>query len=263
MTQVPPPPPGYLPVSKWRLWDFVTVFFAGIGGSIVATVVVVGVGADPLDPLPFSLVFLTQAAASFWVVVVLSRRRGSGSLAADVGLIVRPGHWWGVVVGMGLQVAISLITAPFILWMFPDGPPQQGVSEIAGQSDTVVDQLAVFVAIAVVAPIIEEIIFRGILLSVLDRVMAKWPAILVSAAVFASVHLLDPNAIAVIPGLFLVGIALAWAALRTGDLSLPIALHSGINLLAAISILYGTELLNWSEQQLQQMQGIIRFVWFF
>ncbi len=262
MTPAPPPPPGYLPVSRWRIWDFVVVFFAGIGGSIVATVLIAAGGANPLDPLPFSLVFLTQAAASFIVVVILSRRRGSGSLSADAGLIVRGGHWWGVLAGMGLQIAISLVTAPLIVWMFPEGPPQQGVSEIAGQSDTLIEQLAVFLAIAVAAPIVEEIIYRGILLSVLDRMMAKWPAILVSAAVFASVHLLDPNAIAVIPGLFLVGVALAWAALRTGDLSLPIALHSGINLLAAISILYGNELLNWSEQQLEQIQGVIGFVWF-
>ncbi|MEN8240203.1 MAG: CPBP family intramembrane glutamic endopeptidase, partial [Actinomycetota bacterium] len=73
-------------------------------------------------------------------------------------------------------------------------------------------------------------------------------------------HLLDPNAIAVVPGLFLLGVVLAWVALKRGDLSLPIAIHSGINLLAAITILYGDQLLEWSETQLEQLEGIISFL---
>ena len=135
-----------------------------------------------------------------------------------------------------------------------------GITEIAEQSQTLLDQLAVFASVAVAAPIIEEVIFRGMLLSVLARKMSKWLAIVVSAAVFSGVHLLDPNAIAVVPGLFLLGIVLAWVALRRGDLSLPIALHSGINLLAAITILYGDDLLEWSEQQIDQLEGVIHLL---
>lgn len=246
----PPPPTGYLPVANWRVMDFMIVFLAGILGSLVVAGAVAAAGADALSPLPFSMIFAGQAAASFAAVWVLSQRRGSGSLSADVGLIVRGSDWWGVPAGMGLQIAIALITAPLIFWLFPDGPPEQGISEVAGQSESIIDQLAVFVSVAVAAPLIEEIMFRGILLSILARAMSKWPAILISAAVFAAVHLFDPNAIAVVPGLFLLGVVLAWVAMKKGDLSLPIALHSGINLLAAISILYGDELLDWSEQQL-------------
>ncbi len=259
VTTAPPPPPGYLPVAKWRLLDVVIVFAAGFVGAILATSIVLAVGADPTQPFTFSLVFFAQSGASFVFAWWLSKRRGSGSLAADLGLIVRGRDWWGVPAGMVVQVVISLLTMPLIVWLFPDGPPQQGVSEIAGQSKTMFDQLAVFIAVAVAAPIVEEVIFRGMLLSALARRMPKWPAIVVSAAVFGAVHLLDPNAIAVVPGLFLVGVVLAWAAMRSGDLSLPIALHSGINLFAAIGILYGDQLMNWYEQQATQLEGVIRF----
>lgn len=255
----PPPPPGYLPVANWRLRDIIAVFFAGIAGSILGTVVVVSAGLDPFEPLPFSIIFGGQAIASFLVMWGLSRTRGSGSLAADVGLIVKGSDWWGVPAGMALQIVIAVITAPLIVWLFPDGPPEQGIAEIAGQSQSIVDQLAVFISVAVAAPLIEEMLFRGMLLSWLTRRMRNWPAIAVSSAVFAGVHLLDPNAIAVVPGLFLLGIVLAWVALRRGDLSLPIAIHSGINLLAAITILYGTELLEWAETELEQIEGIIHF----
>ena len=256
----PPPPAGYLPVARWRLLDIVGVFGAGIVGSVVVTAVVVAAGIEPLAPLPFSLIFAGQSAASFLVMWLLSRTRGSGSLSADFGLIVRGSDWWGVPAGMALQVAIAVATAPLIFWLFPDGAPEQGIAEIAGQSRSVVDQLAVVIAVAVAAPLIEEMLFRGMLLSWLTARMHVWLAIVVSAAVFSGVHLLDPNAIAVIPGLFLVGVALAWVAIKKGDLSLAIAVHSGINLLAAIGILYGADLLEWSDQQLQQLEGIIHFL---
>ncbi|NHZ70582.1 MAG: CPBP family intramembrane metalloprotease [Proteobacteria bacterium] len=248
----------FLPDAPWTLWDVAAAFGAGLVGSIVAGVLVVSAGAEPLSPLGFSLIFGGQVLASFGVVWAISRRRGTGSLATDAGLVVRGRDWWGVPAGMGLQIAIALITAPLIFWLFPDGPPQQGVAEVAGQSETFVEQLAVFVAVAIGAPLIEEVIFRGMLLSALSRWMSRWLTIVASAGVFAGVHLLDPNAIAVVPGLFFLGVALAWAATWKGDLSLPIALHSGINTLAAISILYGEELLEWSNQQLEQIEGVIR-----
>jgi membrane protease YdiL (CAAX protease family) len=159
---------------------------------------------------------------------------------------------------MGLQVLIALITAPFVFWLFGDDPPQQGVSDVAGSTETLAEQILVILAIAVAAPIIEEIIYRGMLLSWLRRRMSKWWAILVSAAVFAVIHaVFDPSAIAVVPGLFLLGVVLAYTALRTGDLSLPIALHSGINLLAALSLLYGDRLLDWAETRLEEMEAVL------
>ena len=256
----PQPPPGYLPVSNWRYRDVIAAFFAGLAGSLMVTVVVIAMGQDPLDPLPFALIFGGQAAASFAVVWYLSRSRGSGSLAADVGLIIRGKDWWGVPAGMVLQIVIALMTAPLIILVFGDEPPEQAVSEITGTSDTLIEQLLIVIAVAVAAPIIEEVIFRGMLLSALRRSLGAWPSILISAASFAGIHLTDPNAIAVVPGLFLLGVVLAWVALRRGDLSMPIALHSGINLLAAISLVWGDEILQWSEEQLEQIEGVIHLL---
>lgn len=257
----PKPPKGYLPVAHWSYWQVLLVFGAGIVGSLIAAVVVLALGVDPLDPLPFAMVFMAQTGASFAVVVWLSWTRGTKSLSADFGLVIRPGQWWGVPAGMALQIVVALITAPLIIWIFGDDPPEQSVSEIAGGSETLIEQILVIVAIAVAAPIIEEVIYRGMLLSTLRRRFGRWASILISAAIFASVHaVLDPNAIAAVPGLFLLGAVLAYAALRTGDLSLPIALHSGVNLLAALALLYGQEIGEWAERQLEELEAVIAFL---
>ncbi|GMQ94173.1 MAG: hypothetical protein BMS9Abin12_1657 [Acidimicrobiia bacterium] len=256
----PPPPAGYLPVAKWRYRDVAIAFFSGAFASIFMAAGFAAAGVDPLSPLPFSVVFGAQAAVSLGAVWFLSVTRGSRSLVADVGVVVNPSDWWGILAGMGLQVAIAVVTAPFIVWIWPDGPPSQGVATIAESSETLLEQLAILAVVAVAAPIIEEIIFRGMLLSVLRRSLSRWPAILLSAAVFSAVHLLDPDALAVVPGLFLLGVVLGWAALRRGDLSLAIALHSGINLLAAVTLLYGDSLQNWAENQLEQLEAVIRLL---
>lgn len=252
----PPPPSGYLPVANWRYWEVLVVFLSGAMASVAVAVVVVAAGADPLAPIPFSAVFGAQAVASFGMAWYLSRTRGSGSLAADTGLVINGSDWWGVPAGMGLQIAIAIVTAPIIVWIWPDGPPAQSVAEVAESSETLLEQLVVVAVVAVGAPIIEEMIFRGMLLSILARSFSRWPAILMSAMIFAAVHMFDPNAIAVIPGLFLLGIVLGWVAMRRGDLSLPISLHSGINLLAAITLLYGDSVLDWANEQLDQLEQL-------
>jgi len=230
-------------------WWTVAAFFGGIFGATVVSVVVLAVGADGFEPIPFALVFVGQAGASFFLVFIFSRRFGSGSLSADVGLVARGSDWWALLAGMGLQIAVAIVTFPLLRLMFPDGPPEQGVAEIAGGSETTMEIVLILVSVAVLAPLIEEIIYRGMLMPWVHRFVGKWPAILISAAAFSSVHLLDWNARGAVPGIFLLGGGLGWAAIKRGDLSLAVPLHAGVNLLAGILIVWGDDLLDWAERQ--------------
>ena len=102
--------------------------------------------------------------------------------------------------------------------------------------------IVVFVLLVVVAPVVEEIVYRGVLLSRLRRSMGPWPAIVVSAGVFAAIHLVDPAAVYAVPGLFLIGVALGWLALSTGDLGVPIAVHAGVNLTAVVLLTFAEDI---------------------
>lgn len=268
--QAPPPPAGYLPVPATRVsggamigW-ILLVFVAGLVGANVVAVVLVAAGADLIEPIPFAVVFMGQTVGSLFVVFLYSRR-SSGSLVADTGLVLRGKDWWALFAGMGLQIGVALLTVPFIEALFPDGPPEQGVAEVAGSTETTAEIILIFVSVAILAPILEEILYRGMLMSWLNRFMGKWPTILVSALLFASIHLIDWNARAAVPGLFLIGIVLGWAAMKRGDLSLAIPLHAGVNLLAAFFLVWGTEILDWMERELEQLESgtvdaVIQFV---
>ena len=93
------------------------------------------------------------------------------------------------------------------------------------------------VAVLVVAPIGEELLFRGALLRALLRRTGPATAIFVAALAFALVHVvLDPGAGYAVPALLFLGLLSGYEAWRTGDLSRSILLHAGFNLLAVLQI---------------------------
>jgi membrane protease YdiL (CAAX protease family) len=90
----------------------------------------------------------------------------------------------------------------------------------------------------VVAPVGEELLFRGLLLRALVRRTSPPVAIGVAALAFALVHVaLDPGAGFAVPALLLLGLLSGYRAWRTGNLSQSILLHAGFNLVAVLQIL--------------------------
>ena len=87
-----------------------------------------------------------------------------------------------------------------------------------------------------VAPVVEEALFRGVLLSGLMRRMRAGWAIAISAIIFGSVHLPDFMNFAwyPVPALALLGALLAWIRLRSHSLWPSIMMHAANNLVAVI-----------------------------
>ena len=82
-------------------------------------------------------------------------------------------------------------------------------------------------------PVIEELFFRGFLLTFLKNYTSIWPAIVLSAGVFAFAHL---NLGAVLP-LWFLGIVLGVAYEHTGSLVVPMGIHACFNLATGLSLL--------------------------
>ncbi len=252
-------------------WSFTQVFFAllgwvlagGIGGIVAIALGEISLTAGGTTEVSSLGVFIAvgaQVGGALIVLAYLSRTRGTGSFATDFGLQLRLGHWWGIPAGAGLQIGAALVTAPLIQLLFPEGPPQQRIAGVTEGTDSAFGAVLILLSLVVLAPLGEELIFRGMLLSRLVRSMAVWWAIAVQAAVFALIHLTDPEAIAAIPGLFLIAVVLGYAAIRTGSLSLPLFLHAGVNLTAALLLLYGEPLLDWLDEMsgLEPAESLIR-----
>jgi membrane protease YdiL (CAAX protease family) len=87
----------------------------------------------------------------------------------------------------------------------------------------------------VFAPVVEEMLFRGILFPLLKKIGPSSFAYLMSALLFAVIHI---NLVTFIP-LFFLGLVLAWLVERTDNLLAPITAHAVFNL-AATTTTWGT-----------------------
>lgn len=128
--------------------------------------------------------------------------------------------------------------------------PQPGVVD---QALAALDPAVLIVAIVVIAPIAEEVFFRGVVFNAWRREYGERRALLGSAALFATIHAnttswdaLVGSLVVTVPIIFGLGIALATVYRRTGSLAASMALHAGFNgislTLALLARLYGWDL---------------------
>lgn len=134
----------------------------------------------------------------------------------------------GVAVGIGVAIVSYILNIVVVLLVGVEDPVQQQLLQDAlagGLPLVLVALLAV-----VVAPFVEEVIFRGVLFRALaDRINLPVGLVL-SAGIFAGIHIevLASQPFALV-GLFTVGFLLAWAYHLTGNLTVPILGHAVFN----------------------------------
>lgn len=89
--------------------------------------------------------------------------------------------------------------------------------------------------VAVVAPIVEEMVFRGFMYGGFERSLGAFPAVLLTSAVFTVMHF-QYNYYELL-SIFVLGLVLAWARMKTQSLWTPIVMHAVNNGLALMAVL--------------------------
>jgi len=90
----------------------------------------------------------------------------------------------------------------------------------------------VLVGAVVVAPVAEEILFRGFLYATLRRSFGPLAAIVLSSAIFSLLH----SQLTAAPSLFVIGFLLAYLYERTRSLVAPMAAHAANNLYSLLVV---------------------------
>ena len=140
--------------------------------------------------------------------------------AADIGgaLLV----WIGALLAGGI---VTAALAPLI-----GEPPSNAVSLLRRSFDPLF--VAVIVpTICLLAPITEELLFRGALFGWLRSRLPSSAAIVVTAALFAGAHLLPT----LFPVLFVFGLGATWVRERTGSTLNSFAMHATQNTFAVLA----------------------------
>ena len=100
----------------------------------------------------------------------------------ETGLRVAAGRW--VWLACGIAPVLYLLVS-FVLSLLPEAWLESYAEASAALAQT---GLITVIATVVIAPIVEEVIFRGLMLSRLRRAMPGWLAVVISALVFGICH---------------------------------------------------------------------------
>lgn len=147
--------------------------------------------------------------------------------------------WKAFVVGGLLVVAIFpalAVTSLFTQWMMNGKAEEQEVVQFFREAANAKDSLSIvamyFLAV-VVAPVVEEVIFRGYFYAVFKKWAGGFASLIFTAALFAVVH----NNVAVLPSLMILAVGLTLAYEWSGSILVPIAMHATFNGLQLAMIL--------------------------
>jgi uncharacterized protein len=238
-----PPPPAPAPrPPRWGLGDFLVGVFGGYAlASLVAAIWYAVSGDQELSLAGQALSQIGLWTGMVGAAVVASHRKGAGTLAEDFGL---KGKWSDLALGVVVAVGVQLLVLPAIAYLLR---PLLGEPEVSGPVQDLLDKshglafAGLILSVAVGAPIVEELFFRGLLLRSLRRRMPDWAAVSLSAVAFGIAHgsALPVDAVVlVMVSLTVFGAILAVLALRTGRLGPGIVTHAVFNLFTLLYLTF-------------------------
>ncbi len=208
----------------WTVWDALALLVFWFGLS-VALHYIFGDRFRPSARLMVALQ-ITIELAMIGAALLIVRLRG-GALRY---WLVDASRWFvELAVGLAFVLPLFLLSSLVALvtfWLF--GPPQTGqrAALLMGQLPLVARIVMAAVGV-LLAPIAEEMVFRGLLLSSLRARIGWCAAWIAQALVFAFIHRDAPQITMV---LFVVGLALGAMYLWRRTLVSSIALHAGFNM---------------------------------
>lgn len=241
----PKPPPLAQPASPWRLSDLAGGLALILAGYVVLLGVVVGaslaldisprMGAD--GALLFAVVTLLLETWIGTVVWLVARRRGVST--ADLGLdLPRSWRWVAYAVGgayaslLAYGIAVTVVERATGLDL---GLLKQSNALTDTEMNTPVVWFVLGVSVIALAPLSEELFFRGFLFRAVQGKAGLAAGMVLSALAFSVFHL---NVGVVVP-FFAIGLIFAWTYHASGSLWTTIAAHTIVNAVSFVGALSG------------------------
>ncbi len=211
-------------VVEWSIWLAVVGWMAAMLLAGVGSATAVAAGASEIGPVALLVGQLGLWAGFVGTAVIASRSYGSDDVRADFGLVGAVGFVKPVLIGAAVQLlVIPGIYLPLVaagVNLDVSGPAESLFNDVSR-----LEKVVLAAGVVGVAPVAEELLFRGVLLGALGRHLRNGSAIWASALIFAATHF----QLVQFPGLVAIGVTLAWLARRTGGVAAPIWAHVGFN----------------------------------
>jgi hypothetical protein len=229
--------PGW-PRGEGRVgWvDIVVVALLGYGGFTLAGVGLRAVGLSGA----WATLALGALSLTFLGVLPLLYGRWRRALGAEA-LGLGRWRWWYL--ALALAVAAGLLPVRMAIGLLVLAIDGQGLTDLQPRMDMIFPDLtwgaffSSFLTVALIAPLAEEIFFRGVLYTWLRSELPFWAAVLVNTLFFALAH---ADSAAVIATSAVMALALCAVYEWTGSIWAAILIHF-VNNAAAVILLFAAQ----------------------
>ncbi len=233
------PPPSAVPAptgaDAWPWYFGLLALVAGLFGAFFVIAVLSGIWAAGGGDIngPTFTVIATAAQAVVFVVTVFAIARSRGPVSfRDFGLVRAP--FWptvGKMVATILSYFVLLAIWNALVHLAPDNAPDK-----LGANTGTLGMLGFAVLVAVLAPISEEIFFRGMVFRAFANGAGVWAGAFFSGLLFGSLHIdsLSHDRLLQVVPLALLGMMFALLYAWSGTIYSTIALHATNNSLAVL-----------------------------
>lgn len=225
-----PPSPGF---GRWPWWTPFCALAAALL-AIAGPIALLDRVRFPFEAVAGELLFAVFLLGFAWISM---SRFGGRPRPAELGLRATPSR---AAVGWVVLARLAFVICVAIYIQAAGGvTPNLPVRPLAGV-DTV-DALDVVIAVAVLAPLVEELFFRGFMYGSLRGKLPPFWAALIVGAVFGAIHpLFGGAAWNLVPVLALGGFAMCLLYERTGSLWPAIAFHCSMNI-SVLTVVAGSD----------------------
>ena len=209
------------------------------GGRLVAWATIVGVlaalgyagryagGKPPKEPL-YRWDQFAGGLVQFLVLLGLMLLVAVGLPKRQVFALRLPSSWRRAAkIGVGVVIAITVVSAALDPLLQPG--KEQDLAPHGWEPRHAAAFAANFVVVALLAPFVEELTFRGLGFTLLER-FGRWPAIVLVGVAFGLAH----GLVKALPPLVVFGMCLAYLRSRTTSVYPGMILHAGYNSLVLL-----------------------------
>ncbi len=227
--------PAATQTASWRLGAWLTFVLALTTLNYVGQLAADDGPEDIAYRYSSSVLAVVQYAFFLGIVLLIAR----GMPLRETFALRRPRSWLRALGMAGAAlVAIFLVSALYVaaLSLFTDSNPsdEQNLVPEGWDSSRAGAFVAFFLAVTIVGPVVEELMFRGLGYTLFES-YGRWVAILATSTLFGLYH----GLLVALPLLTAVGLGLAWLRARTSSIYPPIVLHGAFNGIALIAAAAG------------------------
>lgn len=229
-----PTPLEPTPAPRARWIDLLLVLVVGLSVFLLTTGLLGYLLRDASMPVLVTALTLANFFSLGGSVAVFGIWRGWLSLA-DLGLWPPRFHWaWLIVIGgvtVGLLPIRLLLAYAALILVEGNLDSLNARQELLGTEFSILGFLATFIGVGILAPIAEEMFFRGALYTWFRRRFNFWVAVIVSSVLFGLAHF---DSLGVVLSSLVMGVALAIVFEYTRSLYTAIGIHILNNSLAVL-----------------------------